>query len=280
MVMGAGILTLGLAACGETAEPATGSEGEKEANSDLTLEEVFAKTTEASEEINSLHADMVTSQMMTVESAGMEIETVSDISMDMTIEPMAFYQTGETKMNSEEMEGMPPMAMEMYYTEEGMYMYEPTMDTWMKMPAAEMEQLQTMIDQQTADPSKQMEELEAFKDDFSFEQTADEYVLKLNASGEEYQELINEQMEQMLGQMDMEVQNVLEGMTINEVAYEIFIDKETFLPSTMNIDMDLDMEIEGESMNIQSDIQSEYSKYDEIDAITVPAEVVEQAQEI
>lgn len=104
--------------------------------------------------------------------------------------------------------------------------------------------------------------------------------MKLNASGEEYQELIGEQMEQMLGQMDMEVQTVLEGMTINEVAYEIFIDKETFLPSVINIDMDLDMEIEGESMNIKSVVDSEYSKYDEIDSITVPAEVIEQAQEI
>ncbi|WP_251477459.1 DUF6612 family protein [Planococcus sp. NCCP-2050] len=280
MAMGAGILTLGLAACSDTAEPAAGSEGEKGADSDLTLEEVFTKTNEASEEINSLHADMVTSQMMTVESAGMEIETVSDISMDMTMEPMAFYQTGETKMNSEEMGDMPPMTMEMYYTEEGMYMFEPTMETWMKMPSTEMEQLQTMMDQQTADPSKQMEELEAFKDDFTFEQTADDYVLKLNASGEEYQELIGEQMEQMLGQMDMEVQTVLEGMTINDVAYEIFIDKETFLPSVINIDMDLDMEIEGESMNIKSVVDSEYSKYDEIDSITVPAEVIEQAQEI
>lgn len=280
MVMGASMLTLGLAACGETAEPAAGSEEEKGADSDLTLEEVFVKTNEASEGINSLHADMATSQMMTVESAGMEIETVSDISMDMTVEPMAFYQTGEMKMVSEEMEGMPPTQMDMYYTEEGMYMYEPTMDTWLKMPSTEMEQLQTMIDQQAADPSKQLEQLEAFKDDFTFEQTADDYVLKLNASGEEYQELIGEQMEQMLGQMDMEVQSVLEGMTINDIAYEIFIDKETFLPGVINIDMDLDMEIEGESMNIKSAVDSEYSKYDEIDAITVPAEVIEQAEEI
>ena len=150
----------------------------------------------------------------------------------------------------------------------------------MKLPGQDMEELKTLMDQQSGDVSQQLEDLEAFKDDFSFEQSGDEYILKLNAAGEEYQELINDQMGQMLGEMEMEAQDALEGMTINKVYYEIFIDKETFLPNTMNIDMDFDMEVEGETMNIKTDLQSEYSKYNEIEAITVPAEVIEQAQEI
>ena len=126
--MGAGALALSLAACGETAEPVDNS-GDKDSagNSDLTLEELFAKTTEASGEAKSFHTDMVTNQSMTM-GEGMDMEMAMDLSMDMTVEPLAFYQTGETSFVSEEMEGMPAMKTEMYFTEEGMYTYEPTMD--------------------------------------------------------------------------------------------------------------------------------------------------------
>ena len=69
-------------------------------------------------------------------------------------------------------------------------------------------------------------------------------------------------------------------MTIHSVNYVINVDKETFLTNSLDVKMDMDMNIEGESMNIKSDIQADYSKYNEIEAITIPAEVLEQAQEI
>ncbi|MDN7229056.1 hypothetical protein QWY15_17420 [Planococcus sp. N064] len=280
MAIGTGALAMSLAACGETAEPAAGTADKKEANSELTLEEVFAKFQEASEDIKSLHADMVNNQVMSIESAGMEMEIAMDIAMDMTLDPIAFYQKAETTMVSEEMGSPEPMAMEMYMTKEGMYMNDPTIGSWIKMPGENIEDLQAMMEQQTADPSQQLEDLKAFEDDFTFEQSEDEYILKLDAAGEEFQALIDKQMEQFLGQMELEAQTAMEDMKINAVAYEIFIDKETFLPNNMNVDMDIDMNIEGDSVNIQSDLESAYSKYNEIDAITVPAEVIEQAKEM
>lgn len=280
MVISAGALTMGLAACGETAAPAEGSEGSKEANSELTLEQVFTKSSEASEKINSLHADMLTKQQMGIESMGMEAEMEMDIAMDMTVEPIAFYQTAETKIVSEEMGNQEPMTMEMYMTEEGMYMKDPTIGSWIKMPDENIKDLQTMIDQQAANPSQQLEDLEAFQDDFTFEQTEDEYVLTLNAEGEEFQALIDQQMEQVLGQMDLEAQTAMQEMKINAADYEIFIDKETFLLNNMNVEMDIEMNIEGDTMSIKSDVEAAYSKYNEVKAITVPEEIIDQAKEM
>lgn len=273
--MGAGVLTLGLAACGDTAELVDGSEGDKAAESDLTLEEVFTKSSEASEDITSLHADMKTNQLMDMGMEGMEMEIVMDLAMDMTMEPLAFYQVAKTTMVSDEAENMPPMEMEMYLAEEGMFMFEPTMESWLKMPDADVAELESLANQQVTDPAEQLEQLEAFQDDFAFEQNADEYILTLDAAGEEFQELIDQQLETTLGQMEMEV--AAPDMSVNSVSYEIFIDKETFLPNAMNVVMDIDMEAEGESVSIKSDVQSKFSKYNEIEPITVPAEVVEQA---
>lgn len=279
--MGAGALAVTLAGCGETATPS--EDAEPSETSDLTLEELFAKTTAASEEANSFHMDTVTNQTMLM-GPGMEMDMQMDMSMDMTLEPMTFYQKGTSSFVSDGMEGMPAMEIEMYYTPDGMFTYDPMMDAWIKMPAGEMEELQAMMsmEQQSGDLSSQLEQLEAFQDDFTFEQSGDEFILTLDAAGEEYGKLIAEQMNQMMGDMEMEVeaQEILDGMTINKIFYEIFIDKETLLPNAMNITMDFEMEMEGESVNIQSDIQSQYSDFNGIDAITVPAEVLENAEEI
>ena len=278
--MSTATLAIGLAACGETAEPASGDEPAKGQDSDLTVEEVYAKSVEASEGITGLHADILTDQVMAMEAEGMEINMKMDSAMDMTTKPLAFHQTAETAIRSEEIENSNPMSMEMYYTDQGMFMYEETMATWLKMPDDSIEDLKGLADQQTADPAQQLEELAEFQDDFTFEQSEEEYILTLDASGEKFQQLMDQQLDKTLGQMEIEAQMVLEDMTIHSVNYVIHIDKETFLTNSMDMMMDMDMNIEGETMNIKSDVQADYSQYNEIDAITVPAEVLEQAQEI
>ncbi|MCM3612241.1 hypothetical protein M4S82_13360 [Planococcus sp. MERTA32b] len=277
--MGAGALALTLAGCGESAEPS--EETDPKETSDLTLEELFAKTTAASEEAKSFHMDMATNQTM-VMGPGMDMDMKMDISMDMTVEPLAFYQKAQSTFVSEDMEGMPAMETEMYYTADGLFSYDPMMDMWVKLPADEMEDLEAlmMMEQQSGDLAGQFEQLEAFQDDFTFEQTGDEFILTLDAAGEEYEQLISEEMGQMLGELDVEAQEVMDGMTINRIYYEIYIDKETYQPNTINMTMDFDMEMEGESVNIQSDMQAEYSNFNGIDAITVPAEVIENAEEM
>ncbi|RNF39268.1 DUF6612 family protein [Planococcus salinus] len=280
--MGAGVLAFGLSACGQTAEPAEGSDENANTNaeSELTLEEVFANSTEATEQANSLHADIVTNQQMTMQPGGMEMNMEMNSAMDMTQDPLAFHQTSETSIVSEDIENENPVAMEMYFTEDGMYMHEATMDTWLKMTGESVEQLKSLADEQTADPSQQLEQLAGFQDDFTFKQTEEEYILTLDASGEKFKELINQQMDKTLGQIELEAQTALEDMTIHHVFYEIFIDKETFLTNNMNMEMSLDMNIEEETMSIQTDVQVDYSKYNEIEEITVPQEVIDQAQEM
>ncbi|KAA0957219.1 DUF6612 family protein [Planococcus kocurii] len=273
-------LAIGLSACSETAEPASGDETTKGEDSKLTVQEVYEKSVEASEDITSVHADIVTDQTIAMQGDGMEMDMTVSSSMDMTIDPVAFYQKAETSVVSEDIDNSNPMSMEMYFTEQGMYMYEETMATWLKMPDASIEDLKALADQQTANPSQQLEELAEFKDDFTFKQTEGEYILTLDASGEKFNELMNQQLEKTLGQMELEAQMALEDMTIHAVNYVIYVDKESFLTTGMDMKMDMDMNIEDEMMNIKSDMQADYSRFNEIQSITVPAEVVEQAQEI
>lgn len=280
LFMSTATLAIGLSACSETAEPASGDEETKGEDSKLTVQEVYTKSVKASEDITSVHADIITDQIMAMQSDGMEMNMAVDSSVDMTIDPMAFYQKSETSIVSEDIDNSNPMNMEMYFTDQGMYMYEETMATWLKMPDESIEDLKALADQQTADPSQQLEELAEFKDDFTFKQTEDTYILTLDASGDKFKELMDQQLDKTLGQMELEAQMVLEDMTIHSVNYIITIDKETFLTTSMDMKMDMDMNIEGEMMNITSDMQADYSKFNEIKAIIIPEDVLNTAQDI
>ncbi|ANU26497.1 DUF6612 family protein [Planococcus versutus] len=280
LFMSTATLAIGLSACSETAEPASGDKETKGEDSKLTVQEVYTKSVKASEDITSVHADIVTDQTMAMEGDGMEMEMTVDSSMDMTIDPIAFHQKAETSIVSEDIDNASPMNMEMYFTDQGMYMYEETMATWLKMPDESIGDLKALADQQTADPSQQLEELAEFKDDFTFKQTEEAYILTLEASGEKFKKLMDQQLDKTLGQMELEAEMILEDMTIHSVNYVITIDKETFLTTSMDMKMDMDMNIEDEMMNIKSDMQADYSNFNEIEAITIPAEVLEQAQEI
>lgn len=272
-------MAMALAGCGEKAEPSDKMDPSE--TSDLTLDELFSKTAAASEEASSFHMDMVTNQTMEMGPGMGEMDMEMDVSMDMTLEPVAFYQKAASTFVTEGMEDMPAMETEMYYTADGMFSYDPMMEAWIKLPVDEMQELEAlMMEQQSGDLSGQLEQLEAFRDDFTFEQSGDEFILTLDAAGEEYEKLISEEMGMMLGDLDVEVQEIMDGITINKIHYEIFVDKDTFQPNAINVTMDYDMEMEGESVNIQSDVQSEYSNFNGVEAITVPVEVLEQAEEI
>lgn len=273
-------LTMGLAACGQTAEPVAGVEDAQSAKSDLTLEEVFNKSMEASEQVESLHADILTDQNMKMQPDGMEMDMAIDTKMDMILDPLAFHQKSETTLVSDDIENDNPMLMETYLTDQGLYLYEASMDMWLKMQDEVVEDLKSMADYQTANPREQLEDLEAFKDDFTFEQNEEAYILKLDASGEKFQALMREQLKKTLGQMELETIITEEDLKIHSIYYELYIDKETFLTDSLLMNTEMDVIIDGDTMAIQSDVEAEYSDYNEIEEIILPKEAVEQAEEI
>ncbi|WP_050182320.1 DUF6612 family protein [Domibacillus robiginosus] len=278
----AGFLTMGLAACGQTAEPTP--ETTKEQTSEITLGEVFDKSMEVSNETKSLSAKVDMTQKMEQPSQNLKMETDSVMDMDITMEPLAIYQKGTTTVAADGSEESQQMDMEMYMTEQGFFMKNPEGGGWIKMPSEMYDQIAQMTEQQS-DPSQQLKQLESFKDDFTFEQTEDAYVLKLEASGSKFNKLIQDQMEQFLPQVEGQdnqaaMDEMMQGIDIKKVDYTINIDKETFQTTAVDMIMDMTMEMEGQSMTMNQVMNADYSNYNEVEAITVPDDVVNNAQEM
>jgi hypothetical protein len=93
-----GVLAMGLAACGQTAEPT--SETTEEQTSDKTLEEVFDKSMEISNATEILSAKVDMTQKMEQSSQDLAMETASVMDMDITMDPLAIYQKGTTTMKT------------------------------------------------------------------------------------------------------------------------------------------------------------------------------------
>ncbi|MGG3449429.1 DUF6612 family protein [Domibacillus aminovorans] len=280
--LAAGVLTMGLSACGQTAEPTP--ETSKDATSDMTLAEVYDKSMAVSNETKSLSAKIDMTQNMEQPSQDLSMETISVMDMDIITDPLALHQTGTTTMKVDGSEEAESMKTEMYMTEAGFFMNDETTGQWVKMPSEMYDQI-TKMSKQQSDPSQQLKQLEAFKDDFTFEQTDSEYVLKLAAAGEKFNALIEEQMSQFMPTLEGEegqamMDQMLAGMNIEKVDYTIYIDKETFETTAVDMIMDMTMEMDGESMKMNQVMNANYSNYNGVEAIIVPKDVVNNAQEL
>ena len=123
-------------------------------------------------------------QLIKVPSQELEMNSKIKMDMDMVMEPLSMYQ----KMNMD-MGEQGEMDMEMYMTEEGFYMNNPEVRgdglscrtkctrKWLAKCAG------------GADPTLDMNMFKEFAEDFKFEQTDDEYILTLSASGDKFNEL-------------------------------------------------------------------------------------------
>ncbi|MDQ0230305.1 DUF6612 family protein [Metabacillus malikii] len=272
-----------LAACNSSAEPVNKTEksteketaATEEKQSELTLQEVFDKTTEAAKGLESFKVKMdLNQQISSDQDAAANMDLGSTLEMDVVQEPLAFYQKMSTKIpDTEEV-----MDIESYFTKDGMYFYEPNSKAWMKFPSDMMEDLLQVSDQQT-NPAAEIENLKKFVDDFKFQQDDENYILVLNASGDKFTDFLKETVQETLPEGMADSTEVFENMKINKMDYEIHIDKKTFYPTVLNLNMEMEMTAEGQTIKIAQDMKGQYVEHNHIKEIEIPQEVIEGAIE-
>lgn len=262
-----------VAGCGDTAEPVDGTKDE----ASLTLQQVFEKAMERQQNLKSVHAetnmDQVTNLMMDGET--MQMTSTSNLAMDITQNPLAMYTNGNIEMDmSGEKFDMP---MEMYMTEEdGFYMLNGETNEWIKLPDEQYEQIMAQAGAQ-ANATDQLEQLQQFIDEFTFEQDDENYLLTLNIQGDEFKQFILSQMGASLGE-SMEMSNdILENMSFEDSQYNIVVAKDTFDTKEIDLDLKIITNIEGQETTIENDVNVVYSKFDEVDTIKIPDEVLKEA---
>lgn len=253
-------LAAGLTACGTT-------------TSGKDVEDIINSSIAASEDLESFHVKMEMEQDIIPAAEDAEkVTQESTIEMDYVTEPLGLYQTTEMTMM-----GM-PIEAETYFTEEGMYTKDSMSNQWQAAPK-EMSDSIVQMSKDQADATEQLKQMKEYIKDVKVDEKDDRYVISFSASGEEYQNLVEEQVEATMpeGLMPKEM---LEGLKVNKLDYTYEIDKKTYHPLNFTVNMDFDMEIEGEKVQSVQKMTGSYSKFNEIEDITIPAEVKENAVEM
>lgn len=278
-------LVFSLAACGQSESASKNEDNDKKQEQQeapkkeepkLTAQDVYDKTMEASEEIKSFAIKMDMEQEMSSGVESLKFDTAID--MDMTMDPLALYQKMTMTAAGEE------IVSETYFTEAGMYIYEPTTGIWVKYP----DELVDPILEQSGEgntPMSELQQLEDFADEITLKEEDKYYVLTLKAdSSGKFNDLIQQTLKDTMPEELMEMPDVydafMNNFKINSMEYEIVIDKETYYPVELNMEMDMDVTSEGETVKMVQSVKAEYSDYNKVDEIVIPQEALESAMDL
>ncbi|MFG6149734.1 DUF6612 family protein [Halobacillus sp. B23F22_1] len=230
--------------------------------------DVLRKSSEAMAELESYSSETNTEQTMTI--AGETITINSNSKQDITFDPFAMQQVVTT---SSPKEG--EISLESYWTDDGFYQEDPEQG-WVELPSEFTEGIDELIN--TAMAEDHVAQAEELAEDMNVEDQGDSYLLTYQGDGEdlmeEAQELYGAGMADEESSM---MEDMMGDMTINDLSYEMTIDKETHYMTNLLLNTSMEMEMEGESTNTIQTIDMTLSNFNGVDEITVPQEVVDKA---
>ncbi|MBB6450365.1 hypothetical protein HNR44_002348 [Geomicrobium halophilum] len=247
--------------------------GDSETEGDPGAEEILERSVEAMSEVYSFALRMETIQEVHFNGGGFRTKTESE--NEVTTEPFAYYE--DTTMVDEDNDE--EIHMETYFTEEGFFTH---VDEWVKFPADVESDIRGLSEyQQNPEQYLEMLTTQLDTDSLEIEENEDHYTITVRGHDEGMLEVAMSIMENHDNGMGMIIDDIMSVVDVNEVIYEIVIDKETHYYQEFNANVDMNIEVEeGESVTSQQIISTTYESFNEINEITVPEEVIEDAEEI
>lgn len=234
--------------------------------------ELLNRMQEASKNIQSFRADMQIAQEMTFDGgsatdeaggpAGIvgDLSMNSDLEMEMTMEPLFAWMKMTLSAPEMDAEGH---EMEMYLSEDGVYMNQ--MGQWMYMAGEQAgfnpeEMKQSYMSEETVEAMREIE------DNLVVTEQGDHYLLTYDGDGEDANKLL---------ELQMQNQEELPGnMEFNHLKYQYTIEKDTYYPT--GIDMDMSFSYSEEvTMESNQKITGTFSKINEVTEITIPQEALD-----
>ncbi|PRO64295.1 DUF6612 family protein [Alkalicoccus urumqiensis] len=233
------------------------------------VESILLDSTETMEEVESYRAEANVEQSMQMGEDAMDISTSS--MMEITQSPLAFYEETTMSMMGEE----EAMSYTSYFHEEdGFFMEEPVMGSWMQIPEEEMENILAAADMQM-NPEQQLEQMQEYVSSVEMEETDGEYIIHLSGEELDMQEL----MQQFSGDMEGvdEMMDMMEEVDVQQFNYTVHIDKETKHQTAATIEMTMEMTMMDQTTTMDQTVDMTMYDFNEVEDIVVPEEVINEA---
>ncbi|OLO38109.1 hypothetical protein BTR23_11990 [Alkalihalophilus pseudofirmus] len=272
-------LVLVLAACG--GEPSNNDNVDNADNDnvgtvDLSVDEVIQKSIEAMNDLESYTMEMNNDQILEVpgeEAFEMNMTMIADI----TMEPLRLYQKMTINGLEEEMAEMESLETESYFTEDGMFVNDQMQGGWIKFPE---EFSQEILDasQMQMNAEEQLKMFQQFAEDTQL--TADDahFILTVQGSDDNFKAMAQEAMG-FMDEAGVMMDELLSMMEIESFNYVIYIDKDTFYQTKMDMEISMSMTIEEETMKSTQRMTGVLTNFNNVGEIVIPQEVFDTAEE-
>ncbi|MEB1806632.1 MAG: hypothetical protein LPK26_04975 [Bacillaceae bacterium] len=267
-----------LAACSsgeETSSPNADIQDTEDVQSVISVDEIIQKSIKAMNKLESYTMEMNNEQELEMpgqEAFQMNMTMVADI----TMEPLRLYQ----KMTMAGLEeSVDVIETESYFTEDGMFVKDSMQDGWMRFPE-EFSQDILEVSQQQLNAEEQLKVFQQFAEDTELTEDDTHYILTVQGSDDNFKAMAHETMgfmqEAGASAMLDELLGMMEVQTFN---YVIYIDKETFYQTKMDVEMHMSMTIEDETMMTIQRMTGVISNFNNVGDITIPQDVLDSAEE-
>ncbi|MFC0469938.1 DUF6612 family protein [Halalkalibacter kiskunsagensis] len=268
-----------LAACNETEPVITQQEEEptveeiKENTRDgLSVTDILQQSINVMENIESLSSNLDVTQELIFPNEESYVAT-STLYIEMIQKPLVMYQR-----NVMDVPEMGKLETELYMVEDGVYYKDAIEDVWFTYPEDFTQELRG-LDETQMSPAEQLELLTRHTDYLAYSEDDTHYILTIKGSNDSLQIFAEEINDLVLDEMTTDIEQLMTVASIQDIDYELYIEKETFIQTEMKMKMSLQLEIKEELVEIQSTIHATFDHFNDISSIIVPPVIVENAEE-
>lgn len=238
-----------------------------------TSKDIYDKLIKALKDVDSMNFVMDINQTTTMLNQDLQWTSQESIDTDIIFSPLAMYQKMQVDINSEK------HLLELYLTEEDIYMYESEEETWYTFSEDFHEE---MLEDSGEDVAivNDFVAYKKFADKFDVKETENEYILNLASSGVAFKTIVMELAYEdllMSLELDEEEDIQLDAVDIEKIHISIVLDKNSYEPKQLDVDLTIFAEVEGEEVRFQQKNATTINKLNEIENIVIPEDVIDQA---
>ncbi|ARK32075.1 DUF6612 family protein [Halalkalibacter krulwichiae] len=264
---------IALSACSESTSVESTDPKPNETNeAEFTVEEILQKSIEAMNDVQSLSTEMNMIQEMELPQDEQYSSNIL-VYMELTQEPFNMYQ----KISMD----LPEVGLsetELYMVEDTFYFKDPMEESWFTYPddlAATLRELES----EQFSTNEQLDLLLKNADLLSYTEDEEHYIITVEGSPDLLQDFAQELNGLVHDEMTGDINQLMMMSDIQELNYTLYIEKDTFMQTKMDMSMAFELSMDGEQITIKTDTQASFDNFNGYSEITVPEAVIKEAEE-
>ena len=247
-------------------------EKETEEKVELSVEEILHKSIEAMNNVNSLATEMNMVQEMSLPNEE-NYSTNMLVYMEITQQPLNMYQ--KITMDLPE---VGEVETELYMLDNAFYYKDPMEEKWFSYPEDIAAQLREMENTEVS-TDEQLQLLLTHTEELTYTEDETHYIISVEGESDLLQSFAQELNGIVHENMSGDIDQLMLMADIKELSYSLYIDKETFKQTKMDMTMSFELQTDGESVLIHTSTEATFLDYNGISEIIIPADVIESAEE-